>query len=163
MVRVRTGRDGEVPVPTLADMGARAAIAVLAVVSVVGWGVAAGLGMVLVVTRDEPQPSFGGVQRDLPAPGDLDLPAPVAADVQSYELSVHTDGCGVIRSEGPDGAALDDVTWSVTDADGFEVLGRNAQGETHYRYFGAGTYEVVLESWGGDLYVPVSNTVTITC
>lgn len=76
-----------------------------------------------------------------------------------YTLEVHTDGCGVFRS----GEIGDDLTWVITDADGFQVLGRNAAGETQYRYWLAGTYSVVLESWGGDYYVEVSNTVTINC
>lgn len=76
-------------------------------------------------------------------------------------LRVHSDGCGVIRSGtvgGPHG-----LQWTVTDQDGFTVLGRNALGETHYRYFRPGTYTVVLEAWGGSYYVPVSNRVTIRC
>ncbi len=77
----------------------------------------------------------------------------------TYTLEVHDDGCGVIRS----GEIGDDLTWVVKDQDGFQVLGRNAAGETQYRYFQPGTYTVVLEAWGGDFYVEVSNEVTITC
>lgn len=79
-------------------------------------------------------------------------------------LTVHTDGCGVIRPEtGP--GEYHNLTWSVRDADGFQVLGRNAQGETRYRYYRGGTYTVVLEAWGDatGAYVPVSNEVTIRC
>jgi hypothetical protein len=79
----------------------------------------------------------------------------------SHQLTVHTDGCGVIRTEAdPEPANL---TWEVLDEDGFSVLGRNALGETRYRYFRSGTYSVTLTAWGGDSYIPVSNTVTITC
>ena len=94
-------------------------------------------------------------------PSQPPVPAGPAAD--SYTLTVHTDGCGVVRSEGPDGADLDGLTWSVTDADGFEVLGRNALGETRYRYISPGTFTVVLESWGGDSYGPVSDAVSVSC
>ena len=76
-------------------------------------------------------------------------------------MTVHSDGCGVIRSElaeNPRG-----ISWSVKDADGFQVLQRNAAGETRYRYFQPGTYTVVLEAWGGNSYVPISNSVTISC
>lgn len=76
-----------------------------------------------------------------------------------YTLEVHSDGCGVFRS----GNIGDDLTWSVKDRDGFQVLGRNAAGETQYRYFQPGTYTVTLETWGGSYYVDVSNEVTITC
>ena len=55
------------------------------------------------------------------------------------------------------------LTWVVTDEDGFQVLGRNAAGETQYRYYRSGTYTMRLEAWAGEYYVPVSNTVTITC
>ncbi len=57
----------------------------------------------------------------------------------------------------------DDLTWVVKDLDGFQVLGRNAAGETQYRYFQSGTYTVALEAWGGSYYVTVSNEVTINC
>ena len=135
-------------------MGARAAVGVLAVTSVLGWGVAAGLGAALLVGRDAaPSGSTLG-----PAPA---VSAGPASD--TYALSVHDDGCGVIRTEGPGGEDLGGLAWVVTDADGFQVMGRNALGETRYRYFTPGTYDVVLESWGGDSDVDVSNTVTISC
>jgi hypothetical protein len=96
---------------------------------------------------------------------DPDVPpatVPPATEGQlTHTLTVHDDGCGVVRTEAdpePDG-----LTWSVYDEDGFSVLGRNALGETRYRYFTPGTYTMVLEAWGGDSYVPVSNEVTITC
>ena len=77
-------------------------------------------------------------------------------------LSVFRDGCGVVRSEAPV-ESYQNLTWVFRDADGFEVLGRNAEGETRYRYFRPGTYTVVLEAFGDSHYVPVSNTVTVHC
>ena len=77
----------------------------------------------------------------------------------TYTLEVHSDGCGVLRS----GAIGDDLTWVIKDEDGFQVLGRNAAGETQYRYFRPGAYTVALESWGDGYYATVSNEVTITC
>lgn len=77
-------------------------------------------------------------------------------------LTVFSDGCGVIRSDFP-GDEPPGLQWSVTDSDGFQVLGRNASGETHYRYFKTGNYTVVLEAYGVGKYVPVSNKVTISC
>ena len=88
------------------------------------------------------------------------VPSPVTPTplvVPEATLTVHTDGCGVIRSEVF--PPVDDLGWSVKDADGFEVLNRNAQQEDRYRYFRPGTYTVVLESRGQE----ISNTVTITC
>jgi hypothetical protein len=75
---------------------------------------------------------------------------------------VADDGCGVIRGET---GAYDypSLTWVVRDDDGFQVLGRNALGETRYRYFQSGTYSVALEAFAEDRYVPVSETVTIHC
>lgn len=90
-------------------------------------------------------------------PGDT----PEVESLPMETLTVHTDGCGVIRTDNAGGAR--DLTWRVTDLDGFQVLGRNANGETRYRYFGSGTYDVVLESFGSRSYEPVSNTVRITC
>jgi hypothetical protein len=77
-------------------------------------------------------------------------------------LTVFDDGCGVIRSDSRAGAYLD-LTWVFRDSDGFQVLGRNAEGETRYRYFRPGAYTVTLEAFGQDHYVPVSNTVTVHC
>ncbi len=99
-----------------------------------------------------------------PTTGEPTVPSPdepPAPDDGTFEftIEVHTDGCGVFRT----GQIGDDLTWVVTDEDGFQVLGRNAAGETQYRYFRAGTYTVYLETWGGDYYVPVSNEVTINC
>lgn len=147
-------------------MGAGAAVVVLSVAAVTGWGVAAGLGMALAVGGDEPRSFPGAPGEEVIDPGEPVVPQPVepdGPDLGSYELTVHGDGCGVVRTEGPGGEDLPSLTWSVTDVDGFQVLGRNALGETRYRYFVAGTYDVVLEAWGGGSYVPVSNTVTITC
>jgi hypothetical protein len=79
----------------------------------------------------------------------------------SATLTVFEDGCGVIRSEVP--AEVQNLTWSVRDLDGFQVLGRNAEGELRYRYFRSGTYTVTLEAWDGRGYAPMSNTVTISC
>jgi hypothetical protein len=90
-------------------------------------------------------------------PGPLHLPPPrPTTELPEYTLTVHTDGCGVIRT--PSGGAPD-LTWVVKDADGFQVLGRVAENEDRYRYFRPGSYTVVLESYGVD----VSNTVSITC
>ncbi len=87
---------------------------------------------------------------------------PSRSPLPRARLRVYSDGCGVIRSEFP-GGPPDGLTWTVLDAGGFQVLGRNAEGETRYRYYRPGTYTVVLKAWGGSSYVPVSNTVTIRC
>lgn len=85
------------------------------------------------------------------------------AEPPPLELEVYQDGCGVIRSEAEPGVTYDNLTWSVRDMGGFEVLGRVAENETRYRYFIGGRYTVVLEaSWGGS-YHQVSNEVTIRC
>lgn len=94
-------------------------------------------------------------RRARPAPATTTQPLP------SAQLTVHSDGCGVIRTEmeqEPTG-----LQWSIGDSEGFEVLERNAAGETRYRYFRPGTYSVVLEAWNGNRYAPISNTVTINC
>jgi hypothetical protein len=88
-------------------------------------------------------------------------PGTRAASLPTATLTVHTDGCGVIRTEVPPG--VENLTWHIEDQDGFSVLDRNAQGETRYRYFRPGTYTVVLQAFAGGAYVPISNTVTITC
>lgn len=95
----------------------------------------------------------GATAGTLPAQPTTTVPQP------TYTLDVHSDGCGVFRS----GDVGDDLTWVVKDLDGFQVLGRNAAGETQYRYFQSGTYTVALETWGGSYYVTVSNVVTINC
>ena len=69
----------------------------------------------------------------------------------------------MIRSEPAAGEVLDNLTWSVMDRGGFQVLGRNAEGETRYRYFASGDYTVVLQAWWDGAYRPVSNEVTIRC
>ena len=79
----------------------------------------------------------------------------------SATLRVFEDGCGVIRSEVVGEAR--NLTWSVRDTDGFEVLARNAAGELQYRYFQSGEYTVVLTSFHDGEYKPISNTVTIRC
>ena len=102
---------------------------------------------------DGPSDTAGETVETLPAQPTATLPQP------TYTLEVHSDGCGVFRS----GKIGDDLTWVVKDLDGFQVLGRNAAGETQYRYFQSGTYTMALEAWGGSYYVTVSNEVTITC
>ena len=92
---------------------------------------------------------------------DLDGLSGETFPVEPATLTVHSDGCGVIRTEFEE--TPHNLTWSVKDPDGFQVLGRNAEGETRYRYFEGGTYTVVLEAWNGDFYAPVSNEVIITC
>src|SRR3954466_7096379 len=87
---------------------------------------------------------------------------PTTAPIPHARLRVFADGCGVIRSSFPD-EDPQSLQWSVVDSAGFEVLGRNALGETHYRYFGGGTFTVVLKAWDGTKYAPVSNSVTIHC
>ena len=78
------------------------------------------------------------------------------------DLTVHTDGCGLVR-EDVDESLYENLGWSIVDADGFEVLQRNALGETHYRYFQGGSYTAALTAWDGEKYAPVSRTVEITC
>jgi serine/threonine-protein kinase len=112
-----------------------------------------------------------------PAPADGGAPAqePESAPAQEPEsppgqpgalpeatLEVAGDGCGVIRSEFP-GSEPDGLQWSVTDGEGFEVLARNALGETQYRYFRPGSYEIVLQAWNGQQYADLSNPVSVTC
>ena len=101
------------------------------------------------------------IAEELDTAGGIEIPTTTAATPRepTHTLDVHTDGCGVFRS----GEIGDDLTWVVKDPDGFQVLGRNAAGETQYRFFRPGTYTVVLESWTGDYYAEVSNVVTITC
>lgn len=87
------------------------------------------------------------------------MPTSDSPPTTQYTLTVHSAGCGVVRT----GEIGDELTWVVTDQDGFQVLGRNAAGETRYRYFVPGTYTVTHEAWGGGYYEAVSNEVTITC
>ena len=91
-----------------------------------------------------------------------DHPTLTTAPPPRLRLSVFRDRCGVIRSEAP-AESHRNLTWVFRDTDGFQVLGRNAEGETRYRYFRPGTYTVVLEAFGVGHYVPVSNTVTVHC
>jgi hypothetical protein len=79
----------------------------------------------------------------------------------SATLTVHDDGCGVIRTDVP--PTVDNLTWHIEDPDGFQVLDRAAESETRYRYFRPGSYTVVLRAFDGSAYVPISNRVTITC
>ncbi|HSP26932.1 MAG TPA: hypothetical protein VLN74_00190, partial [Ilumatobacteraceae bacterium] len=115
--------------------------------------------------HDDGMSDLGALHDDLPNVDDLMVvaaPTVTTSDgppAPTYTLEVHSDGCGVFRS----GVIGDDLTWVIKDEDGFQVLGRNAAGETQYRYFRPGTYTVALESWGVGYYVTVSNEVTITC
>ena len=88
--------------------------------------------------------------------------APPALRLPRAMLRVAADGCGVIRT-GFAGPPPGGLQWSVVDQDGFQVLGRNALGETHYRYYQSGVYTVRLQAWDGSKYAPVSNVVTIQC
>ena len=88
---------------------------------------------------------------------------PVEPRPPRLKLRVFSDGCGVIRSRPAPGTTYDNLTWTFLDQDGFQVLGRNAEGETRYRYFQGGTYTVVLEAFVDGAYRPVSNKVTVTC
>jgi hypothetical protein len=137
----------------------------------VGIGVALGIlvGAVLMVSlRDDPdsgpvldKPSISTSvsDDDVLVPGDILVPEP--RPLPTATLTVFSDGCGVIRSELRDEPY--GLTWSIVDADGFQVLARNAAGETRYRYFQSGTYTVVLKAWDGSKYAAISNTVTIHC
>ncbi len=76
-------------------------------------------------------------------------------------IELAPDGCGVVRPDiqpAPHG-----LGWSVKDAGGFEVLQRNALGETRYRYFQSGTFTIELVAWDGEKYAPMSNQLTIRC
>ena len=77
-------------------------------------------------------------------------------------LTVASDGCGVVRSDVTGGSARH-LTWSIKDAEGLEVLGRNAPAEDRYRYYRPGQYTVTLTAFLDGAYRPVSNTVSITC
>jgi hypothetical protein len=93
-----------------------------------------------------------------PANESADLP-PLTPSL--LKLTVLSDGCAVGRTTAqhePTG-----LGWSVRDQDGVEVLQRNALDETRYRYYQPGRYAVVLTAWDGSGYVPVSNTVAISC
>jgi hypothetical protein len=122
-------------------------------------------GATIVGDGDAGTADLEAVDEDEPGIDDSVLVAPPMLTTSdeppegTHTLEVHSDGCGVFRS----GEIGDDLTWVVKDQDGFQVLGRNAAGETQYRYFQPGTYTVTLEAWGGDHYVAVSNEVTITC
>lgn len=84
------------------------------------------------------------------------------AEMPRATLRVADDGCGVIRTNFG-GNPPDGLQWVVTDQQGFQVLGRNALGETRYRHYVAGEYRIVLEAFDGEKYVPVSNRVEIQC
>lgn len=91
-------------------------------------------------------------------------PASAAAEPPPpLELEVYQDGCGVIRSGAAPGVTYDNLTWSVRDEGGFQVLGRVAENETRYRYFVPGRFTVVLEAFWDGAYRTVSNEVTIRC
>lgn len=82
-------------------------------------------------------------------------------EMPAATIEVADDGCGVIRSRF--GSPPDGLQWTITDQDGFQVLGRNALNEDRYRYYGRGTYEIVLEAYDGEKYAEVSNRVEIEC
>lgn len=88
---------------------------------------------------------------------------PSPARLPRLRLEVFDDGCGLIRSEPRPGVSYENLTWSIRDRAGFQVLQRNALGETRYRYFVGGAYTAVLEAWDGEKYAPVSNEVTLRC
>jgi hypothetical protein len=89
-------------------------------------------------------------------------PAQASAGLPSLQLQVASDGCGVIRTDGGS-SAPQGLQWSVSDTEGFEVLGRNATYETHYRFFRPGSYSVVMKAFDGQGYVAISNAVSIVC
>jgi len=97
-----------------------------------------------------------------PAPASVGTAMSSAVAPARLRLSVFDDGCGVVRSESPPGA-YQALTWVFRDSDGFQVLGRNAEGESRYRYYRSGTYTVALEAFAEGRYVPVSNAVTVRC
>lgn len=127
-----------------------------------------------MLTQVATTPAAGVPAAGAPAANRVPVPAPAVPSegparsfsagetLPTASLQVATDGCGVIRSQFSAGPPHG-LQWSVADAEGFEVLGRNALGETHYRYFQSGSYTVVLKAWGGESYVPVSNAVSISC
>jgi hypothetical protein len=88
-------------------------------------------------------------------------PAQPASGAPRGTLKVAADGCGVLRSAFA--TEPDTLQWSVRDPGGFEVLGRNARGETRYRYYRPGEYTVVLQAFVDGEYAPISNVVNIRC
>ena len=114
-----------------------------------------------------PAPTVTVTETVLVTPDVADLalgasPSESAEPLPMIDLTVHTDGCGLIR-EDVDESLYHNLTWQISDTDGFQVLGRNALGETRYRYFQGGSYSAVLTAWDGDKYAPVSNEVALTC
>jgi hypothetical protein len=88
------------------------------------------------------------------------LSMPVANLAQTA-IALHSDGCTVIRPEvhpTPKG-----LGWSIKNQAGFEVLQRNALGETQFRFGLHGTYTVELTAWDGTKYGRVSNRLNINC
>jgi hypothetical protein len=79
------------------------------------------------------------------------------------QLAVAGDGCGVERSEVSGASPVQSLTWVVTDANGYVVLERNAEGEHQYRYYGDGQYRVHIKAWHSGQYHPISNEVLIDC
>jgi hypothetical protein len=51
----------------------------------------------------------------------------------------------------------------VKDESGFEVLGRNARGETRYRHYQPGDFTVELQAFVDGKYAPISNVVEVRC
>lgn len=85
-----------------------------------------------------------------------------AQEPPRYTLKVADDGCGIVRSDSVD-PPPDSLTWVVNDKEGFQVLGRSADSETHFRHFGGGNFDVVLRAYDGERYVDVSNRVSVSC
>jgi len=92
-----------------------------------------------------------------------EVPTGFPSGYRPVELEVHADGCGVVRNSTPEIERLRNLGWSVLDADGFEVLQRNAVGETRYRFYQPGSYTVEMTAWDGEKYAAVSNRVDIDC
>jgi hypothetical protein len=129
----------------------RAGVVAAGVAALLGWGTTALLA--------------GGLVGALLVPVDGGGLPPVVEppDPGAYELTVHGDGCGVVRRQVVGADDLPGLQWVLTDPDGVQVLARNALGEDRYRHDLPGRYSVVLEAWDGDGYTPVSDPVVITC
>jgi hypothetical protein len=139
------------------------AVVLILVGLVAGLSIGIVVGTQLPTDDDTSRPLIGGERiKNLRGRPRIALPEPVAGPIPAATLTVHTDGCGVIRTDVPADQHTG-LTWNVYDADGFQVLGRVADNETRYRYFQAGTYTVNLEARIGTKSVTISNTVTINC
>lgn len=129
----------------------RAGVVAAGVAALVGWGATAVLAGGLVGAWLVPVDAGG-------RPSVVGPPDP-----RAYELTVHGDGCGVIRDRVVGEDDLPGLQWVLSDPDGAEVLARNALGEDRYRHDLPGRYTVVLQAWDGDGYTPVSDPVVVTC